>query len=123
MSARIAPDGRLEFVRNTKTGRVHILPWMPGEVVTIYKPHDPADTKRFIEAMFERTPMLCGTKLQVGADEYWPGVYVGGDEFADEDLCIACVNALGGQSSLAFHADNRGPADEDFSIIRKSPMI
>jgi hypothetical protein len=57
--------------------------------------------------------MLCGIDLLTGGADDWPAVWVAGDHFADDDLCIACVLALGDQQWRAFHIDNRGPFNED----------
>ena len=85
-------DEQLQFARNDQTGRVHILRWCPrGE---------PAPFAQIV--LSTHIDVLCGTHL-------WDTAYVAGDGFADDDLCIACVRALGGQSWRAFHADSRGP--------------
>ena len=106
---RIPPlSEQLEFARNTETKRVHILRYGP--------------TRHWVPALTRENPkaavilglisspcrMLCGAKLLVGVDDKQRAVWEAGDDFADDDLCIKCVQALGDQQWRAFHADSRG---------------
>lgn len=113
-AVKVPPLGEpLEFARTESTGRVHILPWSPG-------PEDDGwaepPAMGFAEglAMAAATPVrtLCGQRLRIalaGSNAVAsPGDFIGGDGFTDDDLCIACVRALGDQQWRAFHADNRG---------------
>lgn len=110
---RIAPAGEpLVFVQNTRTGTVHVLPFeVREEDVTRALPGVRSLGWRGAMA---RTRMLCPAYLIVGDDCNAPATLVDGRDFADYDLCAACVRALGDQSPRAFHPDNRGyPADRD----------
>jgi len=107
------PGEPLRFARNTRTLTVHIVthapePGEPGAVVREY-----ASFAEGLADMFT-TPchMLCGRRLLVGAFDSYPAVWMAGSEFADDDLCIACVRALGEQSWRAFHSDERGEPDD-----------
>jgi hypothetical protein len=114
-AARIPPDGeQLEFVRNTKTGRVHIMCYGPESYWTS-PARDEMDPRAVAVLNWVAQPrrMLCGAKLLVGADDRLPAAWATGDHFDDDDLCIACVTALGDQQWRAFHADNRGPFGRD----------
>lgn len=53
--------------------------------------------------------MLCGVRLLVGGADDWPAAWEAGDGFADSDLCVSCVLALGDEQWRTFHVDNRGP--------------
>lgn len=90
--SRIPPlDERLQFAKNSKTGCVHIMRWCPRD--------EPAP---FAEVVLSAlVQVLCGTNL-------WDSLYVAGDGFTDDALCIACIRALGDQSWRAFHVDSRG---------------
>lgn len=110
--SRIPPlDERLRFVRNTKAGRVHILPWVDGHIERALPGPRDVSFAEVVNQLAGRQPMLCGASLIVGPDDDWPAVRVG--SFADDDLCIACVRAMGEQSWRAFHVDNRGSEDPD----------
>jgi hypothetical protein len=89
---RIPPPGEpLQFARNAKTGRVHIMRWCPRD-----------ERAPFAEIVLStHTRELCGVDL-------WDAQYVAGDGFADDDLCSACVRVLGDQQWRAFHVDSRG---------------
>jgi hypothetical protein len=112
---RIPPlSEQLQFARNTTTGRVHILVakgpgryWVP---LTRSPEHPGADL--MMGLLTNPCRMLCGAKFLVGATDQFPAVRTGGG-FDDDDLCIACVQALGDQSWRAFHADNRTQYSED----------
>jgi hypothetical protein len=113
---RMPPLGAdLKFAQNNHTGRVHILPHAPEPGEGGYEPVDLSFGEGLAQFMTQGPiPMLCGTRLRLHPrfhEEH--ASYVGGGHFADEDLCIACVLALGDQSWRAFHADNRGPFDRD----------
>lgn len=107
---RVPDEGEpLEFIQQTKTGRVHILPAnapidraLPG----------PVTDAELLYALAASRPMLCGTRLIVGPDRTWPAVHVGGDTFTDAALHAKCVLALGDQQWRAFHVDNRGDGEE-----------
>lgn len=103
----VPPEGEpLEFVRNKRTGRVHILRHLEDRA--------PGPAVSFAEGLAKMftTPrkMLCPVRLRVGGFDDFPGTWVGGDHFTDDDLCVACVQALGDQQWRAFHVDNRGPS-------------
>lgn len=115
--SRVPPlSERLQFARNTKTDRVHILPHVPG-------PDDPdwkePPTVGFAEGLMRaaEAPVvtLCGQRLRIhmagiaSFDKSSPGEFEAGEHFTDDQLCIACVRALGDQQWRAFHVDNRGP--------------
>jgi hypothetical protein len=106
---RIPPlSEQLEFARNTETRRVHVLCYGPArDWVPSATREDP---KAAVMMALISTPcrMLCGAKLFVGVDDSQRAVWEAGDDFTDDDLCIACVRALGDQQWRAFHADNRG---------------
>lgn len=116
-AARIPPESeQLEFARNTKTGCVHILCRGPGRrwAPPTRENEDPLSFSGVVhDALLAPSRMLCGAKLLVGPFENLPAVWVGGDHFADDDFCIACVQALGDQSWRAFHPDNRAPCPDD----------
>jgi hypothetical protein len=110
---RIPPDGEpLEFVQTIETGTVHIVCygpdrfWTPASTTGL-----PAEAQAFLNMV--RTPcrMLCGAKLLVSAHDFSQAVWSDG-RFPDDDLCVSCVKALGGQQSRAFHVDNRGESNE-----------
>ena len=117
MTSRIPPmSEQLRFARNTKTDRVHILPHVPGR--------DDADwveppTVRFAEGLMQaaETPVvtLCGQRLRIhmaglaSLAKSSPGEFEAGEHLTADQLCIACVKALGDQQWRAFHVDNRGP--------------
>ena len=90
-------DADLRFARS-KTGRVHILSWVPGLEDEGWEPVEPG---RWAEALMAKALMLCGLRL------FLPEAMTGGD-FADGDLCYRCVMALGDQQWRAFHVDSRG---------------
>lgn len=102
-ASRIPPESEdLEFIRNTRTGTVHILPWddSPEEIPA-------GDWGDAVAARLASPPpgMLCGTRLRHG----WPGEPGEPvDEFGDNDLCVACVRALGDQSVRAFEHPQPG---------------
>jgi hypothetical protein len=107
-TTRIPPlSERLEFARNTETRRVHVL---CSEPARYWLPVTWEDPKVAMILGLLSTPcrMLCGAKLLVGVDDRQRAVWEAGDDFDDDDLCIACVRALGDQQWRAFHADNRG---------------
>jgi hypothetical protein len=105
---RIPPPGdQLEFTRNTATGSVHILP-AGTEGIERALPDTEATAAEVLYCV-SRRPMLCGVMLMVGIDDRWPAVWIGGDHFTDDQLCVRCVRALGDQQNRAFHVDNRGP--------------
>jgi hypothetical protein len=106
---RVPPEGELlEFVRVTRTGRVHVLPSPPGPIERAL-PGPPSDAEVVnLLALAGRQPMLCGTRLIVGPDSSWQAVRTAGYAFEDDDLCPGCIRALGDQSHRAFHVDNRG---------------
>ena len=114
---RVPPDGEtLRFVRQVRTGTVHIAAWAPEEPWHAGWT-EPAAEQDWGQAMAEWVtspgpPMLCGYRLKYGVPGL-RGELAGGDGFKDEDLCVACVRALGGQQWRAFHVDNRGPFNED----------
>jgi len=94
MTERLAPLSEpLEFARNPSTGRVHIMRWCPRD-------EGPSFAALTLSVHIR---VLCGVDL-------WGAPYVAGDGFADDDLCIACVRALGDQQWRAFHVGNRGPS-------------
>lgn len=115
-STRIPPPGAdLEFARNTATGTVHILCHIPQRGEPGYtEPEACASFAAGLAAMFT-TPrrMLCGVRRLAGASGDWPAVWEAGNDFADSDLCVSCVQALGDQQWRAFHVDSRGPFDDD----------
>jgi hypothetical protein len=105
---RIPPEHeQLEFARNTKTQRVHILcsketrAWTP--VTRMNK-----DASAMLSLISDPCRMLCGVKLIVGSGgNEFPALWQDGG-FDDGDLCMSCVQVLGDESWRAFHADNRG---------------
>jgi hypothetical protein len=107
-AVRIPPAGDdLEFVENTRTGTVHILPWDDGTSAEV-----PADAWGEAIAAWLTGPrplMLCGTKLRCS----WPGAPGQPlSEFPDEKLCRACVRVLGDQGARAFeHPQPRSAQD------------
>ncbi|MGH3193352.1 MAG: hypothetical protein ACRDPY_22165 [Streptosporangiaceae bacterium] len=97
-TARIPPEGEdLEFIENTRTGTVHILPYDGSEPQEI-----PAGQwAKAIATLLTSPPppMLCGTRLR----HTWPGAPGQPiSEFPDADLCRACIRALGDQAARAF---------------------
>ena len=98
----------LEFARNTKTGRVHILHDGPERDWVPLTRECAGPAAEVLSMLTEPLRMLCGARMLVGAFDNYPAVWVAGDSFADADLCIACVRALGDQQWCAFHVDNRG---------------
>jgi hypothetical protein len=125
---RIPPQhADLKFARNNHTGRVHILPYVPDPGEDGYEPEELSFGEGLAQFMTQGPiSMLCGTLLRLHPrfhDEH--ASYVGGDHFTDDDLCIACVMALGDQQWRAFHADNRGSPDMTAaaSLIWKRPVI
>lgn len=114
---RVPPDGEtLRFVRQVRTGAVHIAAWAPEEPWHTGWT-EPAAGRDWDETIAEWVtspgpPMLCGYRLKFGVPGL-PGELAGGDGFEDEDLCVACVRALGDQQWRAFHVGNRGPFNED----------
>lgn len=109
MADRIPPESEeLKFVRNTKTGTVHVQPRDGSDPVDV-----PAGTGwgEAVAAWLAAPPpgMLCGARLRL---EPWGSAeYVG--TFEDEDLCAACVRLLGGQSARAF--EHPRPGDRETS--------
>lgn len=97
-STRIPPESEeLEFIENTRTGTVHILPWddRPPEKI----PEGTLGDVAFVLLTGPAPLMLCGTRLR----HTWPGAPGQPvSEFPDENLCRACVRALGDQSVRAF---------------------
>jgi hypothetical protein len=99
------PGEPLDFVLNTRTGCVHVVPRDAGAPADV----PPGEWGQAVAATLAGPPpqMMCGTRLRYG----WPGAageWVNGGNFTDEDLCVPCVHALGDQSWRAFHSDNRG---------------
>lgn len=115
-AARIPPPhAELKFAQNNHTGKVHIQPYVPEPYEDGHEPVDLGFAEGLAQFMTQGPiSMLCGTRLRLHPrfhDEH--ASYVGGEHFDDDDLCIACVMALGGQQWRAFHADNRGPFGRD----------
>jgi hypothetical protein len=109
MTDRIPPQGeQLEFARNNKTGRVHILCYGPDRHWIPPTRADAGPAAEVLSMLTAPCRMLCGVRLLAGAFGQYPAVWMAGDSFADDDLCVACVQALGDQSWRAFHVDNRG---------------
>lgn len=105
---RIPSEGELlEFARNTKTGRVHILcggdarNWIPCTRMN-------AEATAMLSLISSPCRMLCGVKTLVSSRAESPAVWEAGYGFEDDDLCVSCVRALGSQGWRAFHVDNRG---------------
>ena len=102
--SRIPPAGEdLEFIENTGTGTVHILPWddTPPEKISEGK------LAESLVAVLTgpAPPMLGGKRLR----HIWPGAPGQPvSEFPDENLCRACVHALGDQSVRAFEHPQPG---------------
>jgi hypothetical protein len=98
----------LEFVRNSRTGRVHILEWTPGPYDEDYEPVSVTMAQALSGLVVARERMLCGIAIRLlPGGTRRTGEKIGG-EFADEDLCIPCVHALGDQQWRAFHVASRG---------------
>lgn len=94
MTDRVPPEGdELEFARNTRTGQVHVI-------ATPYEEDAGTEPGQFIQALLSRTPMMCGARLFLGWDDGDEAVRV--SAFADDDLCVPCVQALGDQAPRAF---------------------
>jgi hypothetical protein len=106
---RIPPlSEQLEFARNTETGRVHILCHGPDRHwIPVTRKDNPEGTA-VLNLISAPCRMLCGARLFVSAMDGHQAVWASGDHFADDALCIRCVQALGDQQWRAFHADNRG---------------
>ena len=110
-TTRIPPlSEQLEFVRNTETRRVHILCYGPARNWVPSATREDPKAAAIMGLISTPCRMLCGTKLLVGVSDTQRAVWEAGDDFDDDDLCIACVQALGDQQWRAFHADNRGSA-------------
>lgn len=97
----------LEFARNTKTCRVHILcggearDWIPNTRMN-------AEASAILGLVSSPCRMICGAKMLVSSAVDFPAVWEAGSSFADDELCDRCVQGLGDQSWRAFHEDNRG---------------
>jgi hypothetical protein len=96
----------VEFARNIRTGRVHILAWTPGPHDDGFDPRPVTFAEGLAEMMTTRRRMLCPVSMLLLPGGR--GEHVGGSAFADEELCISCVKALGSEQWRAFHKDNRG---------------
>lgn len=112
------PDrAEIQFARQARTGRVHVLPYVPDPaeederppVLLASLPPSPADVARaavagstdVLDAFLGLVRVLCGYEAYTA-----PGgrlEHVGPDGFPDEALCVACVRALGDGAWRAFH--------------------
>jgi len=107
-ASRIPPPGeQLEFARNTETRRVHIVRYGPTRNWVPSATRESPEAAAIMSLISTPCRMLCGAKLLVGVSDSQRAVWEAGEDFDDDDLCIACVQALGDQQWRAFHADNR----------------
>lgn len=109
MKACPIPDhAELEFARQVRTGRVHILPYRKPESweddrapVMLASPFPVnIDDDKVLDAFFGLVTALCGYEGYTA-----PGGRLqrtSRDHFEDEALCISCVRALGDGSNRAF---------------------
>lgn len=104
-SSRLAgippPCADLTFVRNNRTGRVHIARHLPQPGEPGWAKPRPIPFAEALALMFS-TPrqMLCGIRLLLTSEIR--ASYTSGNDFADQDLCVTCVYALGDQQVRAF---------------------
>jgi hypothetical protein len=104
MSPRVPPEGQaLDFIENTGTGSVHILPWNDSEPT----PVPPGGWGDAIAALLTAPATTDVVRLPA------PPHLAGGpgqpvSSFPDEALCAACVRALGDQSVRAFEHPQPG---------------
>ena len=105
----IPDSAELEFVRNNKTGTVHIRPHTPAALGRrLHRTR--AGTARLLARRHGRgpgTPMPCGHRVKYGYPGA-PGDFT--DTFPDEELCQPCVRSLGEQPWRAF--EHRRPGDD-----------
>jgi hypothetical protein len=107
----------LEFAQQARTGRVHVLPYIPdpwedGAPVMLTgflpeMPAVPADAEVVVDAILGRVKVLCGYQGYTA-----PGgrlQYVGREHFEDDAFCASCIRALGDKSWRAFES----PFDEE----------
>lgn len=114
MADRIPPESEdLEFIRNKRTGTVHVEVYCPDPRDTDEPVRRLADCtdEEAMDIILGQTAMLCGERFAMcpgGHAEYV-------SEFPDEKLCRGCWRALGDQSSRAFEhpqGDGAGQAAE-----------
>jgi hypothetical protein len=111
-ASRIPPPGEdLEFARHTGTGTVHILAWIPdpdwrdvqGAKGCVSVAH--LTPEQVGDLVVNRRTMLCGQAFSFGDYGHRAKPV---EVFADEDICMSCVRALGDQSSRAFEHPQPG---------------
>jgi hypothetical protein len=109
------PDhAELEFVKQSRTGRVHVLPYRPESWEGDEKPFMLASflpvsaeggDDALVDAILGRVKALCGYEGYTA-----PGgrlQYVCREDFNDDALCVSCVRALGDKSGRAFEYPDR----------------
>lgn len=111
----VAPEDRswdVEFARNP-SGTVHVLRWHDP-----YAEHEPVKldpAEAMLSMIRHREQALCGRTVMVtgaedAADRARWAVRV--SEFPDEQLCAACVAAMGDQSPRAFEHPQTDEEDD-----------
>jgi hypothetical protein len=94
---RIRPraDGELEFVRNNRSGAVHVMVFHDPEAAHASDGHT-----LVARLLLHEVQMLCGVRLAVFNAIEGPANFV--SVFSDDELCQGCHRALGDEADRAF---------------------
>jgi hypothetical protein len=118
VNGRQPPEGEpLNFVRNSRTGAVHVCGHGPDSYYIPATRVTPV-VQLVLSLISVPRQMVCGVRLLVGTDARHHAVWTAGCHFDDSDLCARCVHTMGDQSWRIFHADNRADDTEREDLVR-----